>query len=62
MSTIDKIATWVVIILFVALGVGCIGAFAWDWKWHNLVLAVLAFIGAISMVGDYKQINKKQQK
>ena len=61
MSTYHKIATWVIVILFVALGVGGIGAFAWDWTWHNLVLAVLAFIGAISMVDDYRKINKKQK-
>ena len=58
MSKFDKIATWVIFLLFVALTVGCIGAFAYGWTWHNLVLAVLAFIGAGSIADDYRNVNK----
>lgn len=61
MSTFDKIVTWVMITLCVAMGIGCIGAYVWDWKWHNLLLAVLVFLIAGGYVNDYIVNNKKQQ-
>lgn len=59
MDMYDKIVTWVLFILFIALAIGCIGAFAYSWTWHNIVLALLAMIAAMSLVDDYKNNKEK---
>ena len=44
--------------------VGCIGAFLYDWTWHNLVLGIAAgwFAGAIIRVTveDYRATKKQK--
>ncbi len=48
----------VLAVLLVATAIGCIGAFFYDWTWHNLLLGITAgwFAGVIirALVNEYK--------
>ena len=48
----------VLAVLLVATAIGCIGAFFYDWKWHNLVEGITAgwFASVIirALVNEYK--------
>lgn len=64
MTKIDWIEMIGLAVLWTLTAVGCIGAFLYDWTWHNLVLGIAAgwFAGAIIRVTveDYRATKKQK--
>lgn len=62
MNKIDLIEVIVLAVLWTATAIGCIGAFLYDWTWHNLVLGIAAgwFAGVIirTLVEEYRDTKK----
>ena len=58
MDKTEFIEVIVLAVLLVATAIGCIGAFFYDWKWHNLLLGITAgwFAGVIirALVDEYR--------
>ena len=58
MNKIELIEMVGLAVLLAATAVGCIGAFFYDWKWHNLLLGIAAgwFAGVIirALVNEYQ--------
>ena len=64
MNKIDWIEMIGLAVLWTATAIGCIGAFFYDWKWHNLVLGIAAgwFASAIIRVTVEEYQDAKKQK
>ena len=58
MDKTEFIEVIVLAVLLVETAIGCIGAFFYDWKWHNLVGGITAgwFASVIirALVNEYK--------
>jgi fatty acid desaturase len=63
MKKIDFIINIVMAMLFIAIAVGCFGAFLWGWKFHLILLGVMSsYAGYVMITGtldDLEDNNKK---
>jgi fatty acid desaturase len=63
MKKIDFIINIVTAMLFIAIAVGCFGAFLWGWKFHLILLGVMSsYAGYVMITGtldDMEDNNKK---
>jgi fatty acid desaturase len=63
MKKIDFIINIVTAMLFIAIAVGCFGAFLWGWKFHLILLGVMSsYAGYVMITGtldDLEDNNKK---
>ena len=59
MKKSEFIEVIVLAVLWLATAIGCIGAFFYDWTWHNLLLGIAAgwFAGMIIhvLVDEFKE-------
>jgi fatty acid desaturase len=63
MKKIDFIINIVTAMLFIAIAVGCFGAFLWGWRFHLILLGVMSsYAGYVMITGtldDMEDNNKK---
>lgn len=61
----ETIVMTIMAITFAAICIGCIGAFLFDWTWHNLAIgmgaAEMALVFADAVIQDYRE-NKERIK
>ena len=63
MKKIDFIINIVIAMLFIAIAVGCFGAFLWGWRFHLILLGVMSsyagYVMITSTLEDMEDNNKK---
>ena len=63
MKKIDFIINIVTAMLFIAIAVGCFGAFLWGWRFHLILIGVMSsYAGYVMITGtldDMEDNNKK---
>lgn len=63
MKKIDFIINIVTAMLFIAIAVGCFGAFLWGWRFHLILLGVMSSYAGYTMIAgtleDMEDTNKK---
>lgn len=60
MRKIDVIINWTLIMLFIAIAVGCFGAFFWGWRWHLILIGLMSGYIAIGMMAEFFKDNKQK--
>ena len=64
MKKIDFIINIVTAMLFIAIAVGCFGAFLWGWRFHLILLGVMSsYAGYVMITGtldDLEDNNKNK--
>lgn len=60
MNKLDRIMYYVLVFWFIAIAVGSVGAYFYDWKWHNLLIAGLcAYMAYVAILDDNDNNDKK---
>ncbi len=63
MKKIDFIINMATAMLFIAIAVGCFGAFFWGWKFHLILLGVMSGYAGFTMIAgtldEMEDYNKK---
>lgn len=63
MKKIDFIINIVITMLFIAIAVGCFGAFFWGWKFHLILLGVMSgYAGGTMIAGTVDEIRDYNKK
>lgn len=52
MKKIDFIINIVTALLFIAIAIGCFGAFLWGWKFHLVLIGVMSSFAGYVMIND----------
>lgn len=59
MKKIDLIINIITALLFIAIAVGCFGAFFFGWKFHLILLGVMStYAGYIMIVGTLEEMEE----
>lgn len=61
----ENIVMTIMAITFAAICIGCIGAFFYDWTWHNLAIGIgaaeMAIVFADTVIQDYRENENKER-
>ncbi len=63
MKKIDFIINIVTAMLFIAIAVGCFGAFLWGWRFHLILLGVMSsYAGYVMITGTLEDMEDNKNK
>jgi fatty acid desaturase len=63
MKKIDFIINIVTAMLFIAIAVGCFGAFLWGWRFHLILLGVMSsYAGYVMITGTLDDMENNSKK
>lgn len=63
MKKIDLIINIVTAMLFIAIAVGCFGAFFFGWKFHLILIGVMStYAGFVMMAGTLEEMEDNNKK
>lgn len=63
MKKIDFIINIVTALLFIAIAVGCFGAFFFGWKFHLILIGVMStYAGYVMMAGTLEEMEDNNKK